>query len=81
MRSALCCFVRKNCGNDIFESVRHRPLGVNKNLREMYVRKSKGEEIAYISIRVGIRVLFVCALLILRKTVKKNLMETGTIRL
>lgn len=60
MRSALCCFVRKNCGNAIFESIRHRPLGANKNLREMYVRTSKDEETAYNSMRVSIRVLFLC---------------------
>lgn len=38
---------------------------MNKNLREMYVRKSEDEETAYSSMRVSIRVLFVC-LLILR---------------
>lgn len=56
----MCCFVRKLCGNDILESVRHRPLGMNRNLREMYVREPKDEEIAYSAIRASIKVLFVC---------------------
>lgn len=56
----LCCFVRKFCGNDILESVRHRPLGMNRNLREMYVSEPKDEEIAYSSMRASIKVLLVC---------------------
>lgn len=38
----------KNCDNDISESVRHRLLDVNTNLREVHVKKPKegGEKMA-----------------------------------
>lgn len=52
--------MRKICGNDIFKSVRHRPLGINKDLREMYVREPKDEELANNSVRDSIPVLFLC---------------------
>ena len=58
-----------------FESVRHGPLGVNKNVGERYVRERNNEEIAYQSLRASVQVL--CGCLLIAALIRKRCLGHG----